>query len=251
MPSCSPRWRASTRTSGRVIHRSCSRGSRAVRRRAMRSGIAAAAAARRACALAEHFAVVHATDVAPEQIAAAKPHARVRYSVAPAESSRSRRGIGGPGHRRTGAALVRCDGVLRGSAPRRAPWRAAGGVELSAAAIRGRGARPPFLRVLFASVVGPYWPPERRHVEDGYRTLPFPFEEIDDAGIRLRARLEPRAGRGLREQLVRHGALSHRRWARIPCRCCANRSSRLAWHAGASVPIRMPIGLRVGRLRAA
>ena len=37
-------------------------------------------------ALAEHFAVVHATDVAPEQIAAAKPHPRVRYSVAPAEA---------------------------------------------------------------------------------------------------------------------------------------------------------------------
>ena len=38
-------------------------------------------------ALGEHFAVVHATDVAPEQIDAAKPHPRVRYSVAPAENS--------------------------------------------------------------------------------------------------------------------------------------------------------------------
>jgi len=36
-------------------------------------------------ALAAHFKVVHATDVAAEQIAAAKPHLRVRYSVAPAE----------------------------------------------------------------------------------------------------------------------------------------------------------------------
>jgi ubiquinone/menaquinone biosynthesis C-methylase UbiE len=38
-------------------------------------------------ALAEHFAVVHATDVAAEQIAAATAHGRVRYSVAPAERS--------------------------------------------------------------------------------------------------------------------------------------------------------------------
>src|SRR5688572_11530381 len=38
-------------------------------------------------ALAEHFGVVHATDVAPEQISAARAHARVRYSVAPAEHS--------------------------------------------------------------------------------------------------------------------------------------------------------------------
>src|SRR4029078_13632140 len=34
-----------------------------------------------------HFAPVFATDVAPEQIAAAKAHTRVRYSVAPAEKS--------------------------------------------------------------------------------------------------------------------------------------------------------------------
>jgi SAM-dependent methyltransferase len=26
--------------------------------------------------------------------------------------------------------------------------------------------------------VGPYWPPERRHVEQGYRTLPFPFARM-------------------------------------------------------------------------
>jgi hypothetical protein len=26
--------------------------------------------------------------------------------------------------------------------------------------------------------VGPFWPPERRLVEQGYRTIPFPFEEI-------------------------------------------------------------------------
>ena len=38
-------------------------------------------------ALAEYFNTVHASDVAPEQIAAAKAHPRVRYSVAPAERS--------------------------------------------------------------------------------------------------------------------------------------------------------------------
>ena len=38
-------------------------------------------------ALADHFDHVHATDVSAEQIAAAKPHPRVSYSVAPAERS--------------------------------------------------------------------------------------------------------------------------------------------------------------------
>jgi ubiquinone/menaquinone biosynthesis C-methylase UbiE len=30
----------------------------------------------------------------------------------------------------------------------------------------------------YENVVGAYWPPERRLVEDAYRTLPFPFAEI-------------------------------------------------------------------------
>jgi ubiquinone/menaquinone biosynthesis C-methylase UbiE len=29
----------------------------------------------------------------------------------------------------------------------------------------------------YHQTIGPYWPTERRHVEDGYRNLPFPFEE--------------------------------------------------------------------------
>lgn len=31
----------------------------------------------------------------------------------------------------------------------------------------------------YSSVVGPYWSPERRHVEALYTTLPFPFRELD------------------------------------------------------------------------
>jgi SAM-dependent methyltransferase len=30
----------------------------------------------------------------------------------------------------------------------------------------------------YRDVVGPFWPAERRHVESGYRTLPFPFAEL-------------------------------------------------------------------------
>ena len=34
------------------------------------------------------------------------------------------------------------------------------------------------LQAFYGSVVGPYWAPERRLVETGYRTVPFPFEEL-------------------------------------------------------------------------
>ena len=30
----------------------------------------------------------------------------------------------------------------------------------------------------YRDVVGPYWPPQRRWVDEGYRSLPFPFDEL-------------------------------------------------------------------------
>lgn len=30
----------------------------------------------------------------------------------------------------------------------------------------------------YSEIVGPYWPPEREHVERQYRSIPFPFDEI-------------------------------------------------------------------------
>ena len=40
---------------------------------------------------------------------------------------------------------------------------------------------------LYEEVVGPYWPPERRHVEDAYRDLPFPWREVDGAAVAAQA----------------------------------------------------------------
>ena len=34
------------------------------------------------------------------------------------------------------------------------------------------------IRRLYHDLLGSYWPPERRHVDEGYRSLPFPFREI-------------------------------------------------------------------------
>ncbi|MEI6305718.1 MAG: hypothetical protein WCP33_02750 [Deltaproteobacteria bacterium] len=31
----------------------------------------------------------------------------------------------------------------------------------------------------YRELIAPFWPPERRYVEDGYATIPFPFAEID------------------------------------------------------------------------
>lgn len=39
----------------------------------------------------------------------------------------------------------------------------------------------------YHDVVGPYWPPERRHVEEGYRGLPFPFEPVELPPLAMQA----------------------------------------------------------------
>jgi SAM-dependent methyltransferase len=43
----------------------------------------------------------------------------------------------------------------------------------------GDSALDAVLTRFYTEVVGPFWPEERRHVEAGYRSLPFPYAEVD------------------------------------------------------------------------
>jgi hypothetical protein len=36
----------------------------------------------------------------------------------------------------------------------------------------------PLVRRFYEKTVGPYWSPDRRLVDEGYRTIDFPFEEV-------------------------------------------------------------------------
>jgi SAM-dependent methyltransferase len=40
----------------------------------------------------------------------------------------------------------------------------------------------------YAETVGPYWPPERAHIEDGYAAIPFPFVPLPCPGFAMEAR---------------------------------------------------------------
>ena len=49
---------------------------------------------------------------------------------------------------------------------------------------------PPIDRIVntfYSDTVGPYWPPQRKLVEDEYRTLPFPFTPIEVPRFTMRA----------------------------------------------------------------
>jgi SAM-dependent methyltransferase len=49
------------------------------------------------------------------------------------------------------------------------------------------GSVDPILEQFYWNTVGPYWAPERRHVESGYKTLPFPFDEIPSPAFEMQA----------------------------------------------------------------
>lgn len=36
------------------------------------------------------------------------------------------------------------------------------------------------LKAFYQQIVGPHWPPERKHIENEYRNLPFPFESKEE-----------------------------------------------------------------------
>jgi SAM-dependent methyltransferase len=197
-------------------------------------------------ALAEHFAVVHATDAAPEQIDAAKPHPRVRYSVAQAEN------CGLPDQSMD---LVTVAQALH--------WFDVTAFCAEAVRVARVGAllavwnypRPQFVDAeldrrfftFYSQVVGPYWPHERRHIEAGYRTLPFPFEEIEtpEFGVELNWNLDQVAG-----YASTWSATARYRQALGADPVPLLRDALAAeWPANsASVAIRMPLGLRVGKL---
>lgn len=126
--------------------------------------------------LAARFAGVVATDASPQQIASATPRAGITYRTAPADRS----------------------GLPDGSADLVTVAQAAHWLDLDAFYVEARRvARPGAVLALitygvlhldeaapeavvqgFYRDLGSYWPPERRHVEEGYRGLPFPFTEI-------------------------------------------------------------------------
>lgn len=130
-----------------------------------------------AVGLAEHFERVIATDASAAQIGAATPHERIEYRVARAEAS--------------GLADASVDLVTVAQALH---W-----LDLDAFYAEVRRVLVPdgviavwcysmasiapeidsIVNEYYAVTCGPYWPFERRHVDAGYRTLPFPFDETD------------------------------------------------------------------------
>lgn len=128
-----------------------------------------------ATVVAEEVERVEATDASAAQIAVAKPHPRVRYRVAPAEAS----GLpDGAADLVTVAQAAHWFDLPAFYAEARRVGRPGTLLALiSYGTLVLEPALQPLVRDFRAAIAGD-WPPERRLVEEGYRTLPFPFAEL-------------------------------------------------------------------------
>lgn len=135
-------------------------------------------------ALAEYFDEVFASDPSGTQINSATPHANIRYAVEPAEQSSL------PDN------AVQCVCVAQAL-----HWFDFGRFFTEVKRVLQPGgllvvwtyekssvskAVDAVFEKLYRGMLDDYWPPERKHVESGYRTITFPFEEIPSPHFELR-----------------------------------------------------------------
>ena len=196
--------------------------------------------------LAAHFERVLATDASAEQIGHAQVHPRVEYRLALAHDS------GLPSHSAdlvTAAQALHWFDLPRFYAEVRRVLRPGG---IVAAWCYGKVTIAPdvdpVVERFYAGRVARYWPPERRHVEAGYRDLEFPFEEL------------PAADWSLESELTRDEFLGYvATWSSVAGARKAEGVDPMveferdlvdAWPDGRRRLVSWPIALRVGRVAA-
>lgn len=127
--------------------------------------------------LAEDFRRVIATDISEKQLVQAKTHPSITYIVASAEDS--------------GIAADSCDLITVGQAvhwfdfdrfyaevkrvSKKGGLLVLAGYDLPVLPDKIKKVLLPF----YHEVLGNYWDPERRYIDEQYRTLPFPFNELE------------------------------------------------------------------------
>ncbi len=137
-----------------------------------------------AIALADHFDRVFATDASSEQIANAQPHPKVEYAVAPAEACPLPDGSAGLV---TVAQALHWFDFDRFYAEVKRVLRPGGAIAAWTYDFHSVGQdMDHLLKKLNDEFVGPFWPPERKYVAAGYRTVPFPFADIPAQPFEMR-----------------------------------------------------------------
>ena len=128
--------------------------------------------------LAGHFEQVYATDISEKQLFEAPRHPRIRYALEPAEQCSA------PGHSFdliVVAQAIHWFEFERFYAQVRRVLKS-GGVLAVVGYSLFRTDSPAVDAIIhqrfYKEITGPYWDPERRYLDEAYRSIPFPFDEI-------------------------------------------------------------------------
>lgn len=195
-----------------------------------------------AAGLARHFSEVVALDPSAEQIAAASAQERVHYMVAPAERIPME---DGSAQLITAAAAAHWFQHDAFHAEARRVLEPGGIIALWT--YRNALVSPAVDAVLErfqSTIVGQYWPPERRYVDAGYRNLPFPFADISapPMDVRMRCTLEHFIGYLGTWSAVQRYRMEH---GTDPIDL-VRRDLRSAW-GDDEREVRWPLAMRIGR----
>ncbi len=131
-----------------------------------------------ALGLANHFEQVVATDASGTQIAAAEQHPRIQYRTAPCDAS---------GLPEESVDLVTVAQALHWFDPERFYQEARRVLRPDGAIavwcyilpVIDGGYCDELIQGFYHDTLQGYWSPERAHVDAGYRSLPFPFDELE------------------------------------------------------------------------
>ena len=196
-----------------------------------------------AIALAEHFDHVIATDASAEQLRHAFPHPRIEYRRARAETpdlppasieliiaAQAVHWLDRKRFYATATRTLREGGLI-------AVWCYS--LFQLDPDIDG------VIAELYEDVVGPYWPPERRLIDEHYRSLEFPFTEIPAPEFQMR---QSWTLNQVLDYLHTWSAVQRymRREERDPVQLVASEIMRL-WGAAVRREVRWPLFLRAGR----
>lgn len=195
--------------------------------------------------MAAHMARVIASDPSAKQIESAEPHARVDYRTAPAETVPIADGTIDLTLAAQAAHWFDLDAFY--AEVRRVSRPGAVVALVTYGPFTADGALGEALEAFYAGPIHAHWPPERAHVEAGYRTLPFPFAEIAAPAFAMTAewdfaRLIDYIGTWSAVKACRDATGTDP----IPA---ARKAIAAAWGEPAAMrTIRWPLSLRVGRV---
>jgi len=197
-----------------------------------------------AIALAEHFDAVLAVDGSLAQLEHAQPHPRVRYQQAMAEH------LPVPDASVSlvaAAQAVHWFDFERFHAECRRVLKPGGVVAVwTYEKFRANPAVDAVLGRFYVDVIGPYWPPERRYVDEAYATLPFPWPDQRVPRFELQTdwTLEQALGYLASWSSVQRYKDAHP--GQDPLSAIAAELTTL-WPAGGTLRLNWPIHLRLGR----